>query len=72
MTNRPSLFLSYSWSTPEHEEWVEELAKELTDSGVHVIFDKWDLREGYDSISFMEKMVSDPDIKKVIGAFAFN
>lgn len=45
---------------------MEELAKELTESGVHVVFDKWDLREGHDSISFMEKMVNDPEIKKVI------
>lgn len=66
MNTRPHLFLSYSWSTTEHEEWVEDLAKELTESGVHVIFDKWDLREGHDSIAFMEKMVNDPNIKKVI------
>lgn len=62
---KPHLFLSYSWSTPEHEEWVEELAKELTESGIYVVFDKWDLREGHDSIAFMEKMVNDANIKKV-------
>ncbi|MFW2478874.1 MAG: SEFIR domain-containing protein [Lentimonas sp.] len=63
---RPRTFLSYSWSSPEHEEWVVELANELTDAGIHVTFDKWDLREGNDSIAFMEKMVNDPEIKKVI------
>ncbi len=32
----------------------------------NVTIDKWDLKEGHDSIRFMEKMVTDPEIKKVI------
>jgi hypothetical protein len=62
----PKLFISYSWSSPEHEQWVLTLATELRDSGVDVILDKWDLREGHDAHAFMERMVSDPNIKKVI------
>ncbi len=66
MTNRnPKLFISYSWSTPEHETWVLNLATELRESGIDVILDKWDLKEGHDAFAFMEKMVSDPDIQKV-------
>jgi hypothetical protein len=61
----PKLFISYSWSSPEHEQWVINLATELRESGVDVVLDKWDLKEGHDAIAFMEKMVSDPDIKKV-------
>jgi hypothetical protein len=61
----PKLFISYSWSSPEHQEWVINLATELRDAGVDVILDKWDLKEGNDAIAFMEKMVSDPEIKKV-------
>lgn len=61
----PKLFISYSWSSPTHEQWVIELANELTESGVHVILDKWDLKEGHDSLAFMEKMVTDSDISKV-------
>ena len=41
------------------------MATQLSDSGVDVILDKWELREGHDSISFMERMVNDPTIKKV-------
>ena len=52
----PKLFISYSWSNPTHEQWVIELANELTESGVHVILDKWDLKEGHDSVAFMEKI----------------
>lgn len=61
----PKLFISYSWSNPTHEQWVIDLAEDLTQSGVHVILDKWDLKEGHDSFAFMEKMVTDPQITKV-------
>lgn len=66
MSFPPKLFISYSWSTPEHEQWVVELATELASSGVDVVLDKWALREGHDSIAFMEQMVTDPSITKVI------
>lgn len=59
-------FVSYSWSGPEHEEWVLELATDLTQSGVDIILDKWDLKEGREANAFMEKMVSDKGITKVI------
>jgi hypothetical protein len=62
----PKLFISYSWSSPSHEQWVLDLASELRESGVDVILDKWDLKEGYDAVAFMEKMVTDPEIKKVV------
>lgn len=62
----PKTFISYSWSGPTHEQWVLELATELRESGVDVVLDKWDLKEGHDSVLFMEKMVNDPEIKKVI------
>jgi hypothetical protein len=61
----PKLFISYSWSSKEHEEWVLQFATNLRDSGVDVILDKWDLREGHDAHAFMERMISDADLKKV-------
>lgn len=61
----PKLFISYSWSNPTHEQWVIDLASELTESGIHVILDKWDLKEGHDAVAFMEKMVTDSEISKV-------
>ena len=62
----PKLFISYSWTTRDHEAWVLKLATDMRESGVDVILDKWDLREGHDAHAFMEKMVTDPDIKKVV------
>jgi len=65
-TRSPKLFISYSWSTPDHEQWVMTLATELRESGVDVILDKWDLKDGHDSIQFMESMVTDESVTKVI------
>ena len=62
----PKTFISYSWSSPEHQQWVLDLATQLRENGVDVALDKWDLREGHDAIAFMEKMVTDPNIGKVI------
>lgn len=62
----PKVFVSYSWTTPEHEEFVINLAEDLVSSGVDVIIDKWCLRDGQDSYSFMESMVNDKTISKVM------
>jgi hypothetical protein len=60
------LFMSYSWTTPKHEAWVLGLATALVRSGVDVILDKWDLLPGHDAHAFMEQMVTNPEIGKVI------
>lgn len=65
-TNHPKVFISYSWTSPDHENWVLKLATDLRESGVDAILDKWHLREGNDSVAFMEKMVTDPQINKVL------
>lgn len=62
----PKLFISYSWTSDEHEQWVVTLATALRESGVDVVLDKWDLREGNDAHHFMEQMVSNPEIQKVV------
>jgi len=62
----PKLFVSYSWTSPQHAEWVLQLASELRESGIDVVLDKWDLKEGHDAHAFMESMVTEPSITKVI------
>jgi hypothetical protein len=57
MSRTPKLFVSYSWSSPEHEQWVIDLATQLRESGVDVILDKWDLKEGHDSIAFTKQLI---------------
>lgn len=62
----PRVFLSYSWTSDEHVQWVIELAERLRADGVDVVLDQWDLREGQDKFAFMERMVTDPTIHRVL------
>lgn len=62
----PKVFISYSWSSPSHERWVLDLAENLMASGIEVKLDKWDLRPGGDAVAFMESMVTDKTIDKVL------
>ncbi len=62
----PKLFISYSWTSPQHKQWVLDLAKELRKFGVDAILDTWDIKEGQDVIKFMEGMVTDSTINKVM------
>ena len=36
----PKVFISYSWTTPEHEQRVLDIATELVESGIDTILDK--------------------------------
>lgn len=65
-TIQPRIFISYSWTSPQHERWVLNFAERLSGDGIFVVLDKWDLKEGQDKHVFMEKMVNDPDINKVL------
>jgi len=62
----PKVFISYSWSSRPHEDKVMELAKRLISHGVDVLLDKWDLKEGHDKYTFMEQVVVNPDVCKVL------
>jgi hypothetical protein len=62
----PKVFISYSWSGPEHEQFVMELATALRTHGVDAILDKWRLKPGQDKYAFMESMVTDPSVVKVL------
>ena len=57
---------SYSWSNPDHEDWVINLAERLVSDGVDVVIDKWNLKEGQDKFNFMETMVKSVEIQKVL------
>lgn len=60
------VFISYSWSSPAHEQWVLDLGQRLVNDGVNVVLDKWDLKPGHDKFAFMEQMVTAADIDKVL------
>ncbi len=60
------VFISYSWSSDTHKDWVVGLAERLRANGVDAILDRWDLKEGQDTIAFMEQMVTDITVTKVV------
>lgn len=53
--NHPIVFISYSWDSQEHQEWVLKLASDLRRHGVDAILDQWDARLGDDLPFFMEQ-----------------
>ena len=66
MIETPKIFVSYCWSSPDHESWVISLAERLVSDGVDVVIDKWELKEGQDKFNFMETMVKSNEIQKVL------
>ncbi len=63
---RTHVFISYSWTSPDHQQWIKGIAEELTEENLHVLFDGWDLAPGADTLTFMERSVNDPKVTKVI------
>lgn len=54
------VFISYSWDSDEHKEWVLNLANRISKlPGVHVIFDGYDLKPGVDKHAFIDKAIKD-------------
>lgn len=63
------IFLSYSYDSEKHEEWVTSLAYELEQyKELHVIYDKYDLSRLDDKNYFMEKGVFGSDYIVVIAS----
>ena len=62
----PRIFISYSWTSEVHTQWVADLGERLMSDGVDVVLDQWSLKDGQDLNAFMEQMVTDPTIKRVI------
>jgi hypothetical protein len=54
-------FISYSWDSEDHRQWVIRLATSLVSNGVNVLIDEWDLDLGDDVAKFMEQGVRDAD-----------
>jgi hypothetical protein len=53
----PRVFISYSWDSDEHREWVLTLATRLRQEGVDVVLDEWNLGLGENRFHFMERSV---------------
>ena len=66
INNTPKVFISYSRQPEENIIRTQQLAERLTRDGVYVVIDLWDLKDGQDKNSYMEKMVTDPTVDKVL------
>ena len=66
MTENPKVFISYSHDSPEHKQWVSELAARLRHNGIDAILDQWDLGLGDDITRFMERGIVNADRVLVI------
>ncbi|RKU26901.1 hypothetical protein C6497_12715 [Candidatus Poribacteria bacterium] len=66
MADNPKVFISYSHDSPEHKQWVSELAAHLRRNGIDAILDQWDLGLGDDITRFMERGIVDADRVLVI------
>lgn len=60
------VFISYCWTSNEYQSFVRGVADRLMSDGINVTIDIYDLKEGNDKFSFMERMVNDPDITNVL------
>ena len=57
----PSVFVSYSWDSEVHRDWIAALATRLTQDGVRVQVDQWDLVPGDQLPKYMEAAVREND-----------
>lgn len=48
------VFISYSWDSPLHKNWVQELTQELSKHNIDIIIDQKDLSPGKEATYFME------------------
>lgn len=59
-------FISYSWDSDAHKNWVAELATRLRKDGVDVTLDKWHLVPGDQIPAFMELAVRESDFVIIV------
>lgn len=59
---RPTVFISYSWDSQEHKDWVLKLANYLIEKGgCYVLLDQFDLAAGKELTHFMENGLEKAD-----------
>src|ERR1051325_4296053 len=63
---KPKVFVSYSRTSPDHENRVRAWSERLASDGIEVLLDQWSLEVGQDKYAFMEKMVVDETVSKVL------
>ncbi|MDX2191254.1 MAG: toll/interleukin-1 receptor domain-containing protein [Bacteroidota bacterium] len=52
------VFITYSWDSEEHKDWVRLLAETLIKNGIEVLLDQFDITPGESFTHFMESSIS--------------
>jgi len=60
-SNEPIVFISYSWDSEAHKEWIKKFSEQLHNSGINVILDQNDLVLGDPLSMFMEQSIANSD-----------
>lgn len=66
MNNKTKVFISYSWDSEEHQNWVLDLAKTIDENGGQAIVDRTHLKYGGHIKTFMIKSISEADLVLMI------
>jgi len=61
-----SAFVSYSWDSDPHKEWVRSFAQRLRADGIDVTLDQWHLVPGDQLPEFMERSIRDRDYVLIV------
>jgi len=63
---QPKCFVSYSWTSEEFKSQIVDWCERLCQDGIDILLDQWALGEGEDKYHFMERMVTDESVSKVL------
>lgn len=66
MSENINIFISYSWDSIEHQQWVLSLADTIENQGAKAIIDRKDLKYGGHIKTFMLKSILESDIVLII------
>lgn len=55
------LFISYSWDSEEHKNWVRQFTNDLIKNGIPTILDQYELKLGHNMKNFMPESISKAD-----------
>ena len=59
-------FVSYSWDSDQHKEWVAKLATDLRHDGIETILDQWHTELGDQLTEFMERQIRENDYVLIV------
>lgn len=62
----PTAFISYSWDTAEHREWVTAFGARLRSDGIDLSLDQWHLQPGDQIPFYMERSIRESDFVIIV------